>query len=578
MRSYKFHSPSVTRRHCRLISSRRGVVVVFVAALLIVIMGFTVLAVDVGYMYNARAELQRAADASVMAAAAFLSSGSPLDADADVRAQAAIYAALNEAAGEANMIDQEADVVLGRASLNPNTGKYSFSPSVYPWDAVKVTVRRTSDSASGPISLFFAGFFGSPDTDVSASATAVLVPRDIAMVVDLSGSMNDDSELGSYRESAINLTDVWKDLTPGSSGPTWGNMVVWGTEEIDPDTYQPSNDPGLTRMPYRSSWSYLDVNNDGVNDFNQLTSTYNSREIGALKSGSYDSYRSMDYYADRVAVMLRLADWNDNDRDRKIDSYEVSWIVPYPYNEGTWRDWIKNYVRSSSTQMYYANSDFRYRFGLKTFVNYLLERREANYESPILAQSPCQPLEAVKDAIDHCLTVIDDLDSNDQMSLEIYATDARHQIDLTEDYHQVASRLDEMQAGHYNSWTCIGGGIEKAIEELESERSRGYAKKVILLMTDGRANVDEWGRAGYQYESYARAYALAQAEEAAERGYIIYSISVGFGADRGLMQEIAAIGNGEEFFTSADSSAEYTAQLMEIFGRLGGKRPVALID
>ena len=105
MRSHKFHSPSVLRRPSRLISSRRGVVVVFVAALLIVIMGFTVLAVDVGYMYNARAELQRAADASAMAAAAFLSSGSPLDAEADVRIQAAMYAALNEAAGEANIID-----------------------------------------------------------------------------------------------------------------------------------------------------------------------------------------------------------------------------------------------------------------------------------------------------------------------------------------------------------------------------------------------------------------------------------------------------------------------------------------
>ena len=120
--------------------------------------------------------------------------------------------------------------------------------------------------------------------------------------------------------------------------------------------------------------------------------------------------------------------------------------------------------------------------------------------------------------------------------------------------------------------------METAIAELESERARGYAKKVILLMTDGRANVDQWGRAGYAYESAAQAYALAQAEEAADRGYRIYSISVGFGADRSLMQQITAIGGGEEFYASAGSSAEYTAQLMEIFGRLGGKRPVALID
>ena len=62
---------------------------VIVAVLLMVMLGFTVLAVDVGYMYDGRAELQNAADAAALASAAFLSSGSPSECEAEVRAKAA---------------------------------------------------------------------------------------------------------------------------------------------------------------------------------------------------------------------------------------------------------------------------------------------------------------------------------------------------------------------------------------------------------------------------------------------------------------------------------------------------------
>jgi hypothetical protein len=224
--------------------------------------------------------------------------------------------------------------------------------------------------------------------------------------------------------------------------------------------------------------------------------------------------------------------------------------------------------------MYSANSAFRYRFGLKTFVNYLLERRESKAETPILSEAPCQPLEAVKDGVRLCLQVLDELDSNDQMSLEIYATTANHEYDLTEDYHETAAALDNMQAGHYNTYTCIGGGLQTAIDELESSRSRNYAKKIIILMTDGRANINKWGN--YDLDG-AKSYALEQAERAAELGFRIYTISVGVAADRDLMQQIASIGRAEEFYASGIDPEQYSAQLMEIFGRLGGKRPVALI-
>lgn len=103
-------------------ASRPGAVIVLVAVLIVVLLGFTVLAVDVGYMYDTRAELQNAADAAAMAAAAFLSSGAPLDAEEDVRAVAYEYARANKATNKDCIIDSEADVILGRAMLNYATG------------------------------------------------------------------------------------------------------------------------------------------------------------------------------------------------------------------------------------------------------------------------------------------------------------------------------------------------------------------------------------------------------------------------------------------------------------------------
>ncbi len=55
-------------------------------------------------------------------------------------------------------------------------------------NAVRVTARRSNAG------LFFARVLGSEDFSVSASAISMATPRDIVFVIDLSGSMNDDSE------------------------------------------------------------------------------------------------------------------------------------------------------------------------------------------------------------------------------------------------------------------------------------------------------------------------------------------------------------------------------------------------
>ena len=97
-------------------SSRRGTVVVFTAVSLTVVIGFAALAVDIGYAYSVKAQLQRNADAAALAGAVVLTSdkmlSSTYDATNDVVAEVQAYGLINVAAGLPESIFSN-DIVLG---------------------------------------------------------------------------------------------------------------------------------------------------------------------------------------------------------------------------------------------------------------------------------------------------------------------------------------------------------------------------------------------------------------------------------------------------------------------------------
>ncbi len=604
---------------------RRGVVAVQVGVLLVALVGFAALTVDVGAMYNARAELQRSADAAALAAAGMLGeygAGDPVELAV---AAAVEHAAANPVLGQAVVLDPNVDIEFGRANYNEAGNSYTFTPGGAVPDAVRITARRTSNSPNGPLELFFAGVLGKNSAEITAEAIAVMVPRDIAIVADLSGSMNDDSELRNVHDTQINLFDVWAglplgtglagilngsdpaapgaamagDLHPASGpglpghvggnpnefneafadseahGPRWGWMTTWGTE-LTPGVYDPVDDTGLYYIPRYNTCTDPEVIQ------NLIEAGYSSSERSALLSSSYDS--SSTYYRNRVKALLGVCGWDSGKSGGKysagvgngngiVGSSELVQTVDYPFNSGSWSSYI-DYVKGSS-QMRNGDSAFRYRYGIKTFTNYLLEKKPKHSQTAELAATPTQPVQAVKYAVQHMVEVIESLETDDQVSLEIYGESVHHEYDLTDAYFDVTDRLNEMQAGHYDVWTNMGGGIEQATQELtQSGRQRAASRKIMILLTDGRANVDEYGHTG-DY-SGGKEYALDAAQEAANAGVRIFAVSHGFGADTDIMEQIAEIGNGRHFHAEG-SIDEYSEQLDEIFNTLGGKRPVELI-
>lgn len=633
---------------------RRGVVAPLVAVLLVVIVGFTALAVDIGAMYNARADLQMIADAGAMAAAQVLSTH---DGGFDgARAAAEQVAAENPVFGMNGtaFVLETADVEFGR-----KTSTTPFAPGATPVNAVRVTARLADTHTNGSLSLYFARVFGENRKDLQASATAALGPRDIAIVADLSASHNDDSELGKYRELAINLKDVWDampipkgnngvgngidppppgnpnspndppgtgpghpgnqggnpdpgaDPQGGQLGPTWGWMYYWGNE-LDSE-YDPVADPGLMYFPRYVNWT----NDDLVTWYENVG--YSGEEIAALMGNAHDGdLDSMGEYAwtNRVAVALGLARWdsglegglweavppgkrNSGDGNDWVGGTELTWLVDYPFDSGSWSHYVYSYVRSTSTKMYRANSNFRYRFGLKTFINYLLEKKPGYDQTPELAGTPHQPMEAVQNAVEHMMNTIKALDSEDQVSLEVYGYTVKHEVGLgsshasadpgatgveTHNYptnhDAVAGRLKELQAGHYDNYTNMGGGIARAIETLTGANARPEARKVMIVLTDGDANVDESGNIT---SSGGRNYARAQAGAAAAAKIKIYTVSVSSSAATEFMQELADIGNvdgseAENAFFAGTNVEEYGAELAGIFQLLGARRGVELVE
>ena len=123
----------------------RGVTAVTVAISLPVILGFAALAIDVGYIHNAKIDLQTATDASALAGASGLAHINNLDGG---------------------------DIEIGYLADpdDPTQPLDRSNPLLY--NAVRVTARRTGNSPGGPVELFFARAMGIDSSELTATATS----------------------------------------------------------------------------------------------------------------------------------------------------------------------------------------------------------------------------------------------------------------------------------------------------------------------------------------------------------------------------------------------------------------------
>jgi len=545
---------------------RRGATAPLVVVVLPVILGFAALTIDVGVIFNTRADLQKAADVSALSAADVLRSTFYRDGSVDsARTVATGVVEQNNVMSRKVTVDPGADVVFGRATYDEGAKQFAFVATEIRPNAVRVTVRHTEDSPNGPLPLYFANIFGKSETSLSASAVAAMVgARDIAVTIDLSGSMKHDSYLRFHDVTQINARDIWASLdgpppsrpyVPGAeheteyaldTGPTIGIMNTWGSP-IDPDLYDATTDPGLWYIPRNVNCAIPAI------QASLAARGYTPAEINVIMGSGGD-------WSNRVAVMLGLAEWTPSGGgDTVLNDGELAWIPYPPYRKNwVWSEYV-GWAGEANSKLTNVHPQFQYRFGVKTYVDFLLDRKD-NFSQTDLTATPEEPLTAVKDGVQ---AMVDMSSHFDQMSLEVFGSTGKHEMDLSDDRQAVADRLYDMQANHYDNSTNMGEGLLRAIESLTGPYAREDAAKVIVLMSDGHAST---GPNPVQI-----------AEAAADLGITIYTVSVGYGADRAQLQAIAAAAGGIEFYATG-TPEEYSAQLQLIFATLGGLGRVTLIE
>ena len=141
----------MTSRSPRRLQNESGMTLAFVAILLVILLGLTALAVDLGMLMGARAEAQRVADAAALAGAGVLSGAA--DDEAVARSTAIQYAALNDIRKvAAEVLEEDVDV-------EPDN-----------W-LVRVRTFRIEERGN-PMTNVFARAFGVDTSDVSAVAAA----------------------------------------------------------------------------------------------------------------------------------------------------------------------------------------------------------------------------------------------------------------------------------------------------------------------------------------------------------------------------------------------------------------------
>lgn len=158
------------------LKDKKGIALVYIALMLVVIMAFVGLAIDIGYMYVAKGQLQNAADAAALAGATQLIK---LPDQTYIKEQAKKFASSNNAAGE-NVIITDSDITIGNWD-NTKTPKFSISRT--PINAVRVVARRNVAGATaanqGKVKVFFgkilslAPIGGSDWSEMSAAAEAI---------------------------------------------------------------------------------------------------------------------------------------------------------------------------------------------------------------------------------------------------------------------------------------------------------------------------------------------------------------------------------------------------------------------
>jgi Flp pilus assembly protein TadG len=285
----------MSRRTILIVRRRRGAILVLILVCLVALMACVALAIDLGMIMTARTQVVDAADAAAMAGARALNGKTTHHSNNNYSAvlPAAQQAATSNVILSVPITDPQVSVNIGRYVYNSSAQRFEGQfpgPSTEHWSLVQATVEVPLANR-----LAFSRVLNFSPGNIKATATAVHRPRDVAIILDFSGSMRFQSLSGGLWDG----NDFYCN-NPDTNVPRFGHYsavgagTLWATSHNSPfdaantttttsdgrppivnDFYQDNNGtPAWTAAPFGYATApdgddYLRINKNQAPDYAQ---------------------------------------------------------------------------------------------------------------------------------------------------------------------------------------------------------------------------------------------------------------------------------------------------------------------
>ncbi len=288
---------------------RRGSVMALMAFLLPVLALLAAFCINAAQMQLTRTELYVATDAAARAGGRAFSEEQTVAAAKDA---AFVTAALNNVDGQPLQLrtqDSANEIEFG-STTQPDgvTGRYYFEkiPTAQVESgqvvasAIRVNGRRDGGSLSGRVPLIIPGLLNADEFAVNQMSVAMQVDRDISLILDRSGSMDDVDWDWPYGTSPWYNSTMNAGVNAGLLTYGWGGYsYAPGVSQNDYMTWAWEDHYGLGDAP-RAAWEDLV---EAVNAFlNVLDGTSQEEQVSVA---SYSNWASLDTWLEKDFQIIR---------------------------------------------------------------------------------------------------------------------------------------------------------------------------------------------------------------------------------------------------------------------------------
>lgn len=216
---------------------RPAAVLPLVTICLVGLFGFVALAIDIGMMAVARTQSQSAADSAALAGARTLngkSGNNKTNAEAEAKEAAQANLVLNSQVSATQVTTVRSGVYRYDTTSQRFVADFNTPPSSLEAYGVMQVVITTQQPT------YFGRALGVSAMQVSARATAVHRPRDVAISLDFSGSMKFSSEF-NYPSLASSTSSLTGGLNGDTTFPQFGPWKIYPTGSTTPMRYSTSS-------------------------------------------------------------------------------------------------------------------------------------------------------------------------------------------------------------------------------------------------------------------------------------------------------------------------------------------------